>query len=577
MGKYVGKMQLSPDGKRWFIECEPHAAMWLKRLFPKVELNTVPITIPADEESSRDLEWFCQRFPLESPQIVSLYRKAEAHRQKQALIDKIVYQGYQHRSFKLAVPPREYQEVGAAWALAVKRGLLADEVGVGKTCTAIATLSSGDLFPAVVVCDTHLKRQWEKEIHRFVPGVKTHILRQQALYDITETKIRARPSKFEMSDIIICSYSMLPYWAQELAEKYQVRGLVFDEVQALRRSDTERYRGAEFLADRVEYVLGMSATPIYNYGGEIFNIGRIIWGEGRLGTREEFNREWCVYSAEERKTRLKNPDAFGAWMRSNHMMLRRTRKDVNRELPGLQVITHHVDTDPEHLNAVEGQAGALARIILADVERQKGDRMRASSEFENALRQATGLAKAPYVAAFVDLLVESGEKVVLFAWHHSVYQVYLERLKQHNPVMYTGHQSANQKAESVRAFREGESGVFIMSLRAGAGVDGLQYISKTAVVGELDWSHSVIHQCIGRVARDGQADPVSAYVLVAEDGMDPVMIDVLGIKKHQSEQMLNEGKVELQQRIDSGAVLRKLAEKYAKKSPAQAGVQSYMS
>jgi SNF2 family DNA or RNA helicase len=550
--------------------------MWLKRLFPKIDVNAVPITIPADEENSRDLEWFCHRYPLQSPHMLSLYRRAEEHRKKQAIVDRIVYDGHVTRSFTLAVPPREYQEVGAAWALAVKRGLLADEVGVGKTCTAIATLSAGDMFPAVVVCDTHLKRQWDKEIQRFVPGAKTHILKQQSLYDITATKVRGRPAKHDMPDIVICSYSMLSWWARELADTYRLKGVVFDEVQALRRNETDRYGGAVYLADRMEYVLGMSATPIYNYGGEIFNVGRVIWGEGRLGTREEFYREWCTHAGDERKARLKSPEAFGAWMRSNHMMLRRTRKDVRRELPGLQVITHTVDTDPEHLNAVEEQAGQLARMILSDIESKKGDKMRASEEFSNTLRLATGLAKAPYVAAFVDLLVESGEKVVLFGWHHAVYSVWKERLKQHNPVMYTGLQSANQKDEALRAFREGESQVLIISLRAGAGIDGLQYVSKTAVVGELDWSPMVIHQCIGRVNRDGQADPVTGYVLVADDGLDPIMMEVLGIKKHQSEQMLTDGKVELQQRLDSGAVLRRLAEKYARKPPVKIGRFSYM-
>jgi len=76
----------------------------------------------------------------------------------------------------------------------------------------------------------------------------------------------------------------------------------------------------------------------------------------------------------------------------------------------------------------------------------------------------------------------------------------------------------------------------------------------------------VLHQLIGRVHRDGQPDPVTAYFLVAEDGLDPIMEQVLNIKKFQSERMLTEGELQLEQRIDASAVIRKLAEQYAQKS-----------
>jgi hypothetical protein len=47
----------------------------------------------------------------------------------------------------------------------------------------------------------------------------------------------------------------------------------------------------------------------------------------------------------------------------------------------------------------------------------------------NLLRQATGIAKAPFVADFVRLLVESGEKVLLYGWHREVYSIWRDKLK----------------------------------------------------------------------------------------------------------------------------------------------------
>ena len=81
----------------------------------------------------------------------------------------------------------------------------------------------------------------------------------------------------------------------------------------------------------------------------------------------------------------------------------------------------------------------------------------------------------------------------------------------------------------------GTSKVLILSLRAGAGIDGLQHVCRTCVFGELDWSPGVHEQCLGRVYRDGQPDPVVAYYLLAEEGADPIMSDVLGVKRGQIE------------------------------------------
>src|SRR5690606_9105578 len=108
----------------------------------------------------------------------------------------------------------------------------------------------------------------------------------------------------------------------------------------------------------------------------------------------------------------------------------------------------------------------------------------------------------------------------------------------------------------------GDSQVLIMSLRSGAGVDGLQHVCRTVVFGELDWSPGVHEQCTGRVDRDGQASPVVAYYLTADEGSDPIVVDVLGVKRQQSEGVRNPGGP-LAERADIGEdALRRLAAEF---------------
>jgi len=346
-----------------------------------------------------------------------------------------------------------------------------------------------------------------------------------------------------------------------------VRSVVWDEVQELRKQGTDRYSSAAKIAESVEFRLSLSATPIYNYGGEIFSVMECTQ-PGALGEYDEFYTEWCTGSGD--KIKIKDPSAFGAYLRDSGRMLLRTRKDVGRELPPLQTIPHYVNCDENVLNEIQGAAAQLARTILS-LNSGKEARFLASGEFDAMMRQRTGIAKAPHVADFVRMLVEGGERVLLYGWHREVYRIWLERLADLNPVMYTGSESSLEKERSKQRFcapLEGEGSedaarILIMSLRAGAGLDGLQHACRTVVYGELDWSPGVHEQCTGRVNRDGQPDPVAEYYLIAEHGSDPVVAGVLGVKTRQIAGIRDDARGELVERLEADPNhVRKLAEAY---------------
>src|SRR5262249_53525001 len=148
------------------------------------------------------------------------------------------------------------------------------------------------------------------------------------------------------------------------------------------------------------------------------------------------------------KAKIKKPGAFGQYLRESGMMLRRSRADVGRELPPVQVIPHYVDSDADHINSVKGSCVELAKLILSTSWVERGAKMHPAEELSNKLRQATGIAKSPYVAEFVRLLIESGEKVVLYGWHREVYEIWRTALAEFKPVLYTGSESIPQKEES---------------------------------------------------------------------------------------------------------------------------------
>ena len=543
-----GSMELKGKGSVWKITAEPHVMIKLKALITRVDANEFgTVTLKNSNEICRDLEWFVQRYPLENKNAPELSAGAQAYRATLERLERIYLPGHQALSFPLALPARDYQAKSAEVFLQRGALLLADELGVGKSITALAALTDARTKPALIVVHPFLTKQWEKYAAKFMPLARTHIIKKGTPYDLPP------------AEIYITTYHKLAGWAEVLSKF--IRCVLFDEVQELRHTGTGKYRAAEHIRGAAAFCMGLSATPVYNYGGEIWNTMNIIAPDA-IGTADEFNREWCSYIGNNH-WKLKDAAAFGTYLRDQFLMIRRTRKEVGRELPPVQTIVETVEHEKAVLDDLDEEATELAHRILSK-ETAFHDKGEAAREFDMKLRQATGIAKAPFVAAFVRMLVENGETVLLTGWHRAVYDIWAARIG-HPLAMFTGSESPTQKQAEVEKFMSGKAPVFCMSLRAGAGLDGLQEKCSTIVHGELDWSPGVHEQCRGRLFRAGQLNGVMEYFLISDGGSDPIVADVLGLKKAQLQGILEPGASGLATQADAGSRVRQMAEAFLKR------------
>src|SRR3546814_19150500 len=87
---------------------------------------------------------------------------------------------------------------------------------------------------------------------------------------------------------------------------------------------TKKGTGAMVLCDTVRagggIILGLTATPIYNYGDEMHTVMSYI-NTDVLGSREEFLREWCTPQGG--NWRVTDPDALGSFLADRGYRLRR--------------------------------------------------------------------------------------------------------------------------------------------------------------------------------------------------------------------------------------------------------------
>lgn len=556
MARTYGNLAYSKEARSWVMtNVEPHVVMIMKRMFERIpKASPGPFVFPDDMNHAFNLTWFMDRYPMRvnEDDLARLKNGRALFDNMHAEIERIMAPNYRPVAYKGLRPGqavRGYQ-AQAVEMLRLSRGLaVCDDVGLGKSYITGAACLLDDALPAVIVCQTHLQAQWANVIRNFTT-LFPYPIKGTRPYDLPPT-----------ADVIILRYSQLVGWADY---PWKIGLIAFDEIQELRSgigtesAPIQKGIAARRLVQLAQYRLGLSATPIYNYGDEMFNIMMML-NEETLGKRDEFIREWCVGKS------IKDKEALGSYLREAHVLLRRSKRDVGQDMPQVNRVVKTIDYDHKAVEDVEQLARELA---IRATTGQFHDRGQAIRELDVMMRKHTGIAKAKHVAAYVRIIVEGGSPVVLFGWHRDVYAIWQEELKDLAPVMYTGSESASQKEWAKTQFLSGKTDILIMSLRSGAGLDGLQHRCSTAVFGELDWSPGVHFQCVGRLDREGQKDPVTALFLVVDDGADPAMMEILGIKANEAQQILDPDADVLDAQTDESH-LRKLVDRYLTKKKAR--------
>ena len=538
---YYGTLSYNARRKCWVIKGDPAVTEFAKRLFPGSDAKRGEARFTAHRRIIGDVNWLMLRYPLQ------IAAKDQA-RWRQALNQARDYYRERERAKILALAPqpspavfagelRPFQQAGLQWLLLTPRALLADEMGLGKTVQALACAAQEGMFPLLIVPPPHLCRNWQAETLRFlrVQGKepRVHIIKGLTPYPLPP------------ADVYILHYLLLRGWKQSLPQM-NFHTVIFDEVQELRRTGTEKYSAASLLSESCQRVMGLSGTPIYNYGSEIWNVINIL-DFHFLGDFETFTREWCAGYG---NRIVQKPELLGDHLRREGLMLRRTKQEVLPELPEKRRLVQEIDAD----DALYVQLMAPVWEKLYRWRQDQGLSASARALLEDQIsqeaRQATGLAKAPYVCQFVKALVNNGEKVLLFAHHHAVMDEYKKELKNERPVFVTGRESASQKEDAVSRFMEGKTDLCVISLRAASGLN-LQR-ATCVVFGELDWSPAVHSQAEDRAHRMGQRDSLLCYYLVSPRGSDQDMQEALGLKVSQFQLLMGDA-LETQAHAQAGA------------------------
>src|SRR5690606_31298187 len=143
-----------------------------------------------------------------------------------------------------------------------------------------------------------------------------------------------------------------------------------------------------------------------------------------------------------------------------------------------------------------------------------------------------GQAKADLAADYAAQLARSVGKVVFFAKHIDVMDA-AEQTFARRGIGYAsirGDQSATPRQKQTDAFmNDPDVAVVVCSLTA-AGVGLNLQVASNVVLAELSWTDAEQTQAIDRVHRIGQAEPVTAWRVIAAQTIDTRIAELIDSK-----------------------------------------------
>ena len=404
---------------------------------------------------------------------------------------------------------RPYQKEGVEWMLHLCdrhcHGLLADEMGLGKTVQILSLLSSRAIYdkPNLIVCPASVVPVWQKEVERFFPDMKVQVLKSGNDFFRCEERI-----------LWIASYTQLRMH-KFLLEKARFGYTVLDEAQLIKNPDSKMSQAC--MRIRSEHRLVLSGTPLENRYLDLWALFRFLM-PGLLGTRRGFEDRMGNDVKGKAREKLRKQIA--------PFVLRRTKKDVLKELPGKTEVDSIAPLTDIQRKEYKRLTIDGVKQLGEDIPRAVKERSLTFLTLLTRLRQVccdpgllpwmeTGVESSGKIEILNEKLAEifaNGHKVVVFSQFVSLLGRIRESIKNNfdTPLyMLTG--KTVDRAKPVEEFQTVDGpGVILVSLRAG-GTGITLHSADYVFLMDPWWNPAVEEQAIDRVHRIGQEKPVFVY------------------------------------------------------------------
>jgi SNF2 family DNA or RNA helicase/uncharacterized Zn finger protein len=432
---------------------------------------------------------------------------------------------------------RPYQKRGYEWMYSnLQKGLgccIADDMGLGKTLQVICVLqkmkNEGLLKKqALVVCPTTLLGNWEREVQKFAPDLKTSI------FHGTEKSLNKKV------DIIFTTYSLVRLHNKNFLSKTWAV-LVIDEAQNIKNPLTEQSKSLKNI--KADHKIAISGTPVENRLTELWSIYDFI-NRGYLGDLKTFKKSFATPIE-----RYRNKELIERLIKvTSPFILRRlkTDKSIISDLPDKIV-------SDEYCYLTKEQAAIYENVVKTTM---KSIEKTASSERNGIIFQLMTRLKQvcnhPYHFSkrgsidvnlsgksektfdILEKILASNQKILIFTQYKEMGELLEKQIDhkfQEKSLFFHGTLTRKTREKMIKDFSDDNGpSIFIISLKAGG--TGLNLVNASNVLHyDLWWNPAVENQATDRAYRIGQKKNVYVHRMITVGTFEEKINAMINSKK----------------------------------------------
>lgn len=446
-----------------------------------------------------------------------------------------------------------HQQQGVEFIQTQKKCMLAFDMGLGKTITAIRAFK--DLKDIVIVCPARLTTNWRDEL----------VLEGETSVQIVSSKDKV----LDGSKWTIISFDLLK------GQNLDAEGVIVDESHYIKGKNSRskktgkptRAKAVIELTKEKKYVVLLSGSPIMNRPIELWNQLEAIDHPLTHNKKTDYSVRYCRGHLKRMGRRFfwwdggaSNLDELAEKIADKVFMLK--KRDVI-DLPELRIHKLKITLTPDERKEYEKAWNDYIKWVLENMDEyfdeetksrlmleasKKGlpelmvdEFLRVSllSKMNDArqiiqttkLKQITSQAKRKVVTSLIE---ETGDQqVVVFTEYVQTLEDLNNNLKE-NEITYT-----TLNDNKLKEFQNGDYKVFTSNLIAGGTGLNMQSASTMFFI-DQHWTPAINQQAISRIDRIGQVKTMDVYFLVCEDTVDEHIWEI------------NEEKINTIQKIEHG-------------------------
>lgn len=416
-----------------------------------------------------------------------------------------------------------WQKPGVAWLKRARRGIQADDRGLGKTVMALVAAEELEVKRAIVVSSKTVRElTWEEHVEDWT-----------SYHSITPTgdeEERRRDIHQWDEGYLLLNPKQVSLHLEDLTEVDPPDLLIVDEAHLLRNRKTDIFQAIAVLARKVPNLFLLTGTPAVNLGADVWTLLNLV-DPARFTSYWSFVFRFC--DVKDNGFGLKvgevRADEFDTFSRLLSAYSIRRSKSIRDDLPEKDMLTEWVKLQGKQAELyydMEEKMLATFRehTIEADVRISHITRLRQLVLDPQVLFPDYSEENAKQ-DRLVEVLKDHEGKALVFTMFAEVAEGIARRLEREGISVVTLTGGTNpKKLRAVRdAIQEGDTQVLVLTIKSGG--EGLTLTAADLVVlYDTAWNPTGNEQAEDRIMRDGQfSERVTTMVIRVQDSVEDFM------------------------------------------------------